>query len=70
MFSYPRSDPTYRVAATVGAAVGPRRARPARRLCWVTHRGRSVTRLTRAARGPVREWFTRGDAWGVTRAAW
>lgn len=70
MSSFARSHPAYRAAATAVAAVGHRRRRRSRRLCWVTHRGRSVTRLTGAARGPTREWFVRGEAWGVTRATW
>ena len=67
-----RSHPAYRAAGVVARLVGRpfRSARVIKRLCWVTHRGGSVTRLTRTHRGTTRRAYTRGDAWGVVRAGW
>lgn len=47
----------------------PGRARPGR-LCRITQRGRSVTRLTRLGRMSFRRAALAGWCWGLTPAGW
>jgi ribosomal protein S14 len=40
------------------------------RTCWITKRGRSVTRLTGLARGQFRLLALKGWCWGLQRSSW
>lgn len=40
------------------------------KLCWLTHRGRSVTRLTGLTRSQFRSTALAGWCWGLQRSSW
>jgi len=70
MFKLQRGAPLYRVTNTLTGGAHPRGGSRPKLVCWVTRRGRSVTRVTGLARGELLRTLRRGEVWGWKPSAW